>query len=234
MADPIHIEAREAFYGAALIGLRALDSRERSPRRFGPDAEARWEQFRGALGPSDRLDLLLRDAAVTWAVAFSPAEAFGIPGLTEDEPFGPDWRGITDDKARRLLTDSSTADLDAAARALGITPAPVEIPPLSASTRLIVAGGAAILALAQRFAAAPDLSWADQVLVVATSPQSRQLAGLAAVVLNARERARVVRPDADAAAVLKAAKFPSPDAALVSSDAEPACAVFARQVAGAR
>ena len=99
---------RDAFYAASLVGLRALDARERSPRRFGAEADARWAAFRGALGLSDRLDLLQRDAAVTWGEAFSPALAFGLPGLPEDEPFGSDWRGLADDRARRLLETPET------------------------------------------------------------------------------------------------------------------------------
>jgi hypothetical protein len=49
---------RSSFYNAAVLGLRALDARERAPRRFGADANARWVQFAGALGACDRLDIL--------------------------------------------------------------------------------------------------------------------------------------------------------------------------------
>lgn len=52
---PPTIEEREAFYRAAALGLRALDAREPTPRRFGTDAEAHWAQFAGALGAGDRL-----------------------------------------------------------------------------------------------------------------------------------------------------------------------------------
>ena len=76
---------REAFYAAALVGLRALDARERVPRRFGPEADARWAQFKGALGLGDRLDLLLRDGAVTWGAAFSPSLVFGFFCLADAE-----------------------------------------------------------------------------------------------------------------------------------------------------
>ena len=72
MTSPLTPQDRLAFYVAAVIGLRALDARESTPRRFGPDAEARWTQFAGALGVGDRIDILLRDAAGTWGAAFSP------------------------------------------------------------------------------------------------------------------------------------------------------------------
>jgi hypothetical protein len=98
---------RRRFYAAALLGLRALDERESTPRRFGPDAEARWTQFSGSLGPGDRIDILLRDAAGTWGAAFAPAECFGLFGLADDEPFGPDWEGLDDASAKRLLSDAA-------------------------------------------------------------------------------------------------------------------------------
>lgn len=44
---PLH-SSRDLFY--AVVGLRALDARERAPRRFGPDAEARWATFKHADG----------------------------------------------------------------------------------------------------------------------------------------------------------------------------------------
>jgi len=225
-------EAREAFYAAALVGLKALDGRERTPRRFGPDADARWQQFRGALGDADRLDLLLRDGAVTWGPAFSPADSFGFFGLTHDEPFGPDWQGISNDRAATLAGHVGAASLSSAAAALKIEAQPVVLPALTASTRVVVAGGAAILAVAERFATAPELSWSDQVVVVASSPAFRQLAGLAAVLLAAKARTPLVRPDAEPAPVLASAGFPAVDAAVVSPDAEPACADFARKAAG--
>ena len=65
MTSPLTSEERAAFYGEAVLGFRALDARERTARRFGADAEARWTHFAGALGTGDRLDILLRDAAAT-------------------------------------------------------------------------------------------------------------------------------------------------------------------------
>jgi hypothetical protein len=227
-------EAREAFYGAAVVGLRALDAREQTPRRFGAEANARWEQFRGSLGPADRIDILLRDAAVTWGVSFSPALAFGLFGLADDEPFGPDWRGITDDRAKRLLADATATDLATAARELGVKPLSVQVPSLTTSTRVIVAGGAAILAVAEAFKATPALSWADQVVVVATGAPHRQLAGLAAVAINAQRKTALVRPGENVAEILRSVSIPQVDAVVVSPDAEPEAAQFAQRAKAGR
>jgi len=133
---------REAFYAAAVAGLRALDARERAPRRFGADADTRWASFKGALTEADRIDFLLRDAAVTWGAAFSPAESFGLFGLAPDEPFGPDWQPLGSSAARRYLDDKGdAAGLDDLGKLLGIESQKVTVPAVTASTRLAVAGG---------------------------------------------------------------------------------------------
>lgn len=224
---------RDAFYAAAVAGLRALDARERAPRRFGPDADTRWASFKGALTEADRIDLLLRDAAVTWGAAFSPAAAFDLFGLAPDEPFGPDWQPLSTAAARRILGDAgqgaTPVDL---ARALGVATQAVTVPTLSASTRLAVAGGAALVAVAQAFARQSGLSWSDQVLAVATTPAHRQLAALLAIPAGSPARTRLARPGEDQRAVLKEAGFAQLDVAVVSADAEPDCAAFARRAAG--
>lgn len=228
---------RTAFYGAAVLGLRALDARESTPRRFGSDAEVRWRQFAGALGPGDRIDILLRDAAGTWGAAFSPSECFGFFGLADDEPFGPDWGGLDDSTAKRLLDEpDAPATLDRLALGLGVEQTDVPVPYLSPSTKLLVAGGAAIVAVAKVFARdqeeARALSWTDQVVVVADRGSFRQLAGLAAVVLGARGRTALVRTTEGAETGLRAAGFGHLDAVLVSPDAEPEAAEFARSAGG--
>jgi hypothetical protein len=236
-AADVGTDERDRFYAAALAGLRALDRRERAPRRFGPDADTRWAAFKGSLTESDRVDILLRDAAVTWGAAFSPAEVFGLFGLAPDEAFGPDWHPLGKAVARRLLVDPAAVSASATPRALATLLAvepgpPVAVPPLSASTRLAVAGGAALIAVAEAFAAKADLSWSDQVLAVATKPAHRQLAGLLAVVTGSAARTRLTRPGDDLRAVVKAAGFTQLDVAVVSADAEVACADFARRAAG--
>jgi hypothetical protein len=226
-------QERSAFYGAAVLGLRALDARESTPRRFGADAEARWNQFAGALGAADRIDILLRDAAGTWGAAFSPSECFGFFGLVDDEPFGPDWGGIDDHAAKRLLAEpDAPATIEHIAYGLGVKATSVPVPSVTPSTKLVVAGGTAIVSVAKVFAENKALSWTDQVVVVATRPAWRQLAGLAAVLLGARGRTALVRPTEGADSALRAAGFSHLDAAVVSPDAEPEAAELARKVGG--
>ena len=223
------------FYAAALLGLRALDARESTPRRFGADAEARWSQFAGALGPGDRIDVLLRDAAGTWGAAFSPAECFGLFGLSDDEPFGPDWAGIDDASARRLLSESESvppASLESIAEKLGVETTSVAVAPVTPSTKIIVAGAGAVFSVARTFAQNRALSWTDQVAVVSDVPSTRQLAGLAAVLLGARGRTTVVRPGDGAESALRALGFGHVDAAVVSADAEGSAAELARKLGG--
>lgn len=233
LTSPLTNQEREAFYAAAMSGLRALDNRESSARRLGPDADTRWAQFAGALGAGDRIDILLRDAAGTWGSAFSPAECFGFFGLATDEPFGPDWVGLPEATAKKLLAATDRhANIESAAAALGIKVSAVSLPPIKPATKLVAAGGEALVALAKTFAGNPSLSWTDQVAVVAAKGAFRQLAGLAAVMTGGRARTTLVAPGADAANVLRAAGFAHIDAAVVSTDAEPDAAELAHTLGG--
>lgn len=233
MTTPQTQEALAAFYRAAVLGLRALDARESVPRRFGADAMARWAHFAGALGAGDRIDILLRDAAGTWGAAFSPSRCFDFFGLADDEPFGPDWAGIDDHAAKRLLAEpDAPATLEHIASALGLKAVSVPVPPVTPSTKLVVAGGGAIVSVARVFAESKTLSWTDQVLVIAGIPAWRQLAGLAAVLLGARGRTALVRPGERADSELRAAGFAHIDAAVVAADAEPEAAELAWKVGG--
>lgn len=236
MGARVQIPSRDqdSFYRSAVLGLRALDARERVPRRFGADADARWVQLAGSLGPGDRIDVLLRDAAGAWGAAFSPAVCFGLFGLAEDEPFGPDWRSLDDQAAKRLIASTEgPVALEQAAIQLGVEPAPVTVPKVTPATKLVVAGGAAIVAVAAAFAKGQGLSWTDQVAVIGDRPESRQLAGLAAVFLGARGRTVLVRSGADGTAALRSQGFAHLDAAVVSADAAPAEADQARAIGGA-
>ena len=204
--------ARSAFYRAGLLGLRALDIRERAARRLGPDADLHWSQFAGHLDAADRVDILFRDGAVTWRTAFSPARAFALAGLAPDEPFGPDWKSLAAADARRLLMDvPPSVDLGAVAALLGVSPEAVSIPQLTPRDRIVAVGGAAVLALAVAFRDSPALSWADQVVVAASSPASRQLAGLAAIFLGAGAATRVMDPAMSPAVLLDAVKWQRAD-----------------------
>ena len=161
----------------------------------GPDADARWRSFQGHLGLAERLDLLIRDAAVTWTSGFSPAIVFGLPGLASDEPFGPDWTALLEHEAKRLWSDSSRPTTAAALfEMLGIPTGDIALPQISAATQLVVAGGSAAHAVANHFATNRELSWSDQVLVVASCPTVRQYAGLVAPLLLTQRPTRLVYP----------------------------------------
>lgn len=246
----------ERFYRAALVGLRALEARERAPRRFGAEAEQRWKDFRGHLKDSDRLDMLVRDAAVSWGPAFAPSKVFGLPGVAEDEPFGPQWRGVDELMARRLWSEGGgPATLDACARALGLTPARIQwadpgpapfgragltppalevvlVPRIQPSTRLILAGAGAILAVGQHFVDHPELRWAEQILVVASDPRHRQIAGLVAVILGEDKPTRLVWPESDARAVLQRERFVQVTGGVASKDAPGQDVAFAARAVG--
>lgn len=169
----------EAFLAAARIGLAALDAREARPRRFGPEADARWERFvrstQSALGPLHRIELLLRDAAAVWPAAFAPAVVFALPGLASDEPFGPFSLPPMTAAQREALV----APAAAAAARWGRALQPIALPTLGPASRLALAGPSAFAAAAAAFAHRPDLDWARQVRLVARYPTTRQFAGSA-------------------------------------------------------
>lgn len=218
--------SQESFYRAALVGLRVLEEREGSQRRFGAEADARWRAFAGHLGPPERLNLLLRDAATIWGAAFSPAVVFRLQGLTDDEPFGPDWRSLDDHRARRVWRQSEAtspdgmlAAFDEAAAAWGLhcTGARLRVlrrPPagplegvaarralssgeiLSSTTHVLVVGVPALRAVAAAFAGRDDLRWTEQVRAAAAKPGPRHLAGLTAVLLASPGPTALLTPPA--------------------------------------
>lgn len=108
----------------------------------------------------------------------------------------------------------------------------IQVPTITPSTRVAIAGGAALVAVAQEFVHRQNLSWSDQVLAVAMKPVHRQLAGLLAIFAGAAARTRLSFPADDLRATLKGAGFAQVDVAVVSPDAEAACADFARHAAG--
>jgi len=123
----------EAFYRAALIGLRYLDDQQDRASRFGADADARWNSFQGHLHTGDRINILCRDAAVTYGAAFAPSLIFDTDGVAPDEAFGPDWPGVEDRVAKKLWSNAeaaprhdTTAAIEATADLLGLTAAPIE------------------------------------------------------------------------------------------------------------
>lgn len=202
---------RSTFYRAAFLGLLVLDTRETTRSRFGPDVDARWKSFAGDLDAADRIDLLLRDAAHRWKYAFSPALVFSLPGLAQDEPFGPDWQSLPVADADRLFAAPPAPTLSSGAECLGVPVASVSLPAITPATRLRVAGGAAVHTVAGHFANHPGLDWASQVIVIADAPAVRQFAGLAALFVGSTSATVVVSSAAKAGLGI----------AVVSADASP-------------
>jgi hypothetical protein len=198
-----------AFYSAAMAGLRFIEARSPTQRRFGPDADALWKELKGHLSTADRIDLLLRDADAQWPGSFGARTVFGLRAVAEDEPFGADWRPLDDVDAEELWRAATRAAppahvegaLHACAKAWSISLAPVQTGTIGAATKLLIAGPSAIAATALAFASGTDLAWAEQVICVASAPNARQLAALAGALLNTTRPTRTVDPETDLAAL---------------------------------
>lgn len=223
--DPSQVDR---FYLAAMLGLGALEARSAVPRRFGPDADARWNAFRGGLQDWHRIELLVRDAAVRNPAGFAPRSVFDLLALAEDEPCGADWPGPSPAGAAGLLRTAQAekrdpvAALTAAAEAWGLRPGSL---PTAASagiepaTRLIVAGSGAVIALASAFLGRPELDLADQSVLLADDPGTRQLFGLALAFLDSRRPPRLARTSASADD-LRALGMTAADRLVVSDDVD--------------
>src|SRR6266568_488580 len=123
-----------AYYNASLACLRFAEARHPSNRRFGADADALWDNFRGHLVTSDRIDLLIRDADAQWRGAMAPRNAFALAAVAEDEPFGIEWPGLDPVEAEELwravvkLPAPAGAGLwDAIAKAWGLEIRPLAV-----------------------------------------------------------------------------------------------------------
>lgn len=223
-ASPVEVQR---FYGAAALGLGVLEARSAEARRFGPDADARWNTFRGGLSDWHRLDLLVRDAAVRHPAGFAPRVVFDLPALADDEPSGPDWPGPPAADARALLQaaamgphDLGTA-LGAAAAGWGLTPSPLAASAtadIKPTTSFLLGGAGAVLSVAAAFVGNRNLDLADQALLLADDPATRQLFGLALAMLDSRRPARLLRTSTTPAEARALGLTPSVRA-LISSDA---------------
>lgn len=186
------VSDQRSYYRAALAGLRFVEHRTPTTRRFGADADARWRAFQGDLTTADRVDLMLRDADAQWPGAFGARTVFDLHGVAEDEAFGAEWAPLDPIDAEELWRVIAAEPvparieevLGAAAKAWGLTLAKHELETPSASEQLVVAGPSAIAACIRAFASGQGLDWADQVVCVATPPAHRQLAALGAALLN--------------------------------------------------
>jgi hypothetical protein len=224
----------EAFYRASLDGLRFLESREGKGRRFGEAALAAWQALGGELEPRDRLDLLLRDAAVTHPLAFSPRLVFELAALTDDEPFGPEWLGAPARLAETLLRDGTArGELDtaaviaASAKRWGLpepTPSPAaedQVGRVTAAAHIVLTGMSAMLALTTAAAGRRDWDLAEQVVLIADSAAERQLWGIALLATPSRKQPRVLTPADATPERVRELGIKHLDVAMVSEDAGP-------------
>jgi hypothetical protein len=207
-----------AYYATALSALRFVEARRPTGRRFGPEADARWSGFAGELATVDRLDLLLRDADAEWPGAFGARSVFTELTAAEDDAFGLAWPGLDPVEAETVWHAAKDgSDFDAVVRAWsaawGAKIENVEVGAITSVDRLVVVGPSALVAAVQAFADRTDLSWPDQVTVIATPPAHRQLATLSTAILNAGKPANVVAASRCAAPVGRL---------LASPDADPA------------
>lgn len=217
----------KSYYGGVLSALRFMEHRQPTGRRFGADADARWASFRGDLTTADRIDLLVRDANAQWPEAFGARTVFARRAVAEDEPFGPGFEPLdpveAEDLWRVQLAAPPAVDARAALRAVAqawdLRLADHDVGSVGAAEKLIVVGPSAIVSAVVAFQQGHDLDWADQVIIIATPPAHRQLAGVGGALLNTlkpttiwsategtaqRGRRLVASADADAADVAHA------------------------------
>lgn len=234
----------DAFLETAVLALAWLDARGTSPRRMGAVADARWRAFAGAapeLSDADRLTLLLRDAATVHPAAFSARAVFALPGLCDDEPIGARAIEFAAGKsAARFRSPPAPAPdavalFDACAAHWGLAKLRfASESPVGPTTRLLIAGPAAMRAACERFAG--DRSTLDagaQWIIVADTAATRQLAGVAAMALGARKAPTVIDPAAaeQGREALARAGIDRVDRAWVSDDATAAERAAAAQIA---
>jgi hypothetical protein len=84
---------------------------------------------------------------------------------------------------------------------------------VGATDSIVVAGPSAIAALTAAFAEGRDLDWSSQVTVVATPPSHRQLAAVAAALVNAGNLTRLVSAGGEPPGLVGARLLVSDDAA---------------------
>lgn len=187
-------QAKLSYYAAALRCLAFVEQRRPTRRRFDAEADAKWAAFRGGLARADRIDLLIRDADAEWPGAFGARRVFALGGGSEDEPFGSGWEPLDPSDAEQIwseveaerASDDPQELLSRVARAWGAELWSADLEDITPQTRLCLVGGGAVAAAAGLFCGQKQLDWATQVTVVAESPAHRQIACLAAAILDVR------------------------------------------------
>ena len=222
----------QSYYRGALTLLRFVEQRAGSRRRFGAEADAAWRQFKGELSTSDRIQLLLADAHAQWPGAVGASNVCLLPGVAQDDAFGPDWEPLNGVEAEAVWRDAMNASppvtladsLAAIATAWGLTLSNHPIGDVTPSAKVVVAGPSAVAALIQVFAANGDLDWARQVVAVASPPAHRQLAAAAGVLLNLTSPVPLTSKDSPVTKIVGAIK-------VMSNDADPEDAKLAELMA---
>jgi hypothetical protein len=216
------IETSNRYYEAALRGLRFVEARRPTQRRFGSEADATWAAFRGDLGASARIDLLLRDADTQWPGAFGARAIHDLAAVAADEAYGAAWVPLDDVDAeelwRRIVAEgpptSPVAALAEVAAAWGQSLTSMTVGTIGPSDKLLVVGPSAIAAVIEAFARGDDLDWREQVTVVATPPAHRHLAVMGAAIVNTTQATRLINARASRAEVPLGARL------VASSDAD--------------
>jgi len=190
-----------AFYRASMVGLRFIEHQRPSGRRFGSDADARWKALRGDLATIDRIDLMIRDASAQWPGSFGARLAFAKDNVAEDDPFGACWVSLDTLDGEEVWRWAAQPTPTTAGEALttcatvwGLEVTRLVLPPIEPGHSLLVLTPSAIVAVGAFFAeAGADFDFADQVLVEATHPGERQIAGIASALANTTKPLRVVK-----------------------------------------
>lgn len=189
------LDGVRSYYRAVMEVLGHVEARSPSTRRFGVEADGHWNAFAGDLTLGDRMDLLIRDADAQWPGSVGARTIYALPGVSEQDAFGPDWIPLDSMAAADLWRDLRGANapapastpaeaLQRVANAWGLTFGDAPIPMLAAAERYVVTGPSAIAALIAAFAKRSELDWAVQVTAVATLPAHRQIAAAAGALLN--------------------------------------------------
>lgn len=78
---PKNLRTTATYATAVLHALAREEARERKPRRLLEPGLATWVQFRGRLGATDLLELVLEDASVTQPTSFTAPADLDLPAL---------------------------------------------------------------------------------------------------------------------------------------------------------